>query len=114
MAFDLRAMRLYWKTAGNSQLRYVDLKDFDFSCRTPVEVLDINSSGSGNMRTAFVPYTVALNRGLVTRTYALYNESSDYIGRQYSQETIDGIIAFPESTLCTSATDSKPDSRPQE
>lgn len=114
MASDPRAMRLYWKTAVNSQLRYVDLKDFDFSCRTPVEVLDINSSGSGNMRTAFVPYTVALNRALVTHTYALYNESSDYLGKQYSQETIDGIIAFPESTLCTPATDSKPDSRPQE
>jgi choloylglycine hydrolase len=110
MAFDVRAMRLYWKTAGNSQRRHVDLKDFDFSCRTPVEVLDLNGSGSSNMRTAFVPYTVALNRALVTRTYALYNASSDYLGRQYSQETIDGIIAFPESTICMSATDGKVDS----
>jgi penicillin V acylase-like amidase (Ntn superfamily) len=109
MAFDVRAMCLYWKTAENSQLRYVDLKDFDFSCRTAVEVLDINTSATGNVRTAFVPYTVALNHDLVTRTYSLYNQYSDYIGRQYSRETIDGIIAFPESTICMPPTDRKLD-----
>jgi penicillin V acylase-like amidase (Ntn superfamily) len=100
MAFDVRAMRLYWKTSGNSQLRYVDLKDFDYSCRTPVKVLDINSSDTGNVRDAFVPYTTAFNRNLVTRTYAHYNQYSDYLGKPYSQDTIDGIIAFPETTLC--------------
>jgi penicillin V acylase-like amidase (Ntn superfamily) len=100
MAFDLRAMRLYWKTSENSQLRYVDLKDFDFSCRTKVEVLDINSSHTGNVRAAFVPYTAAFNRDLVTRTYTLYNQYSHYLGKSYSQDTIDGIIAFPDSTIC--------------
>jgi hypothetical protein len=114
MAFDVHAMRLYWKTTENSQLRYVDLKDFDFSCRTAVEVLDINCSDIGNVRTAFVPYTVAFNRNLVTRTYSVYNRYSDYMGRQYSRETIDGIIAFPESTICMSATDRKSDLRRQE
>jgi choloylglycine hydrolase len=114
MAFDVRAMRLYWKTAENTRLRYVDFKDFDFSCRTDVEVLDINSSDTGNVRTAFVPYTVAFNRDLVTRTYSLYDQYSDYIGRRYSQETIDGIIAFPESTICMSATDGKVDSHREE
>jgi penicillin V acylase-like amidase (Ntn superfamily) len=114
MAFDVRAMRLYWKTAENSHLRYVDFKDFDFSCRTNVEVLDINSSDAGNVRTAFVPYTVDFNRKLVTRTYSLYNQYSDYIGRQYSQDTIEGIIAFPESTICMSATDRKLDFHQQE
>ena len=107
MAFDVRALRLYWKTAEKGQLRHVDLRDFDFSCRTPVEVLDINNSGTGNVRAAFVPYTVALNRDLVTRTYSLYNQHSGYLGRRYSQETIDGIIAFPERTICMPGTDNR-------
>ncbi len=111
MAFDVRALRLYWKTAGNQRLRYVDLQDFDFSCRTAVQVLDINGAGAGNVRTAFVPYTVARNRDLVTRTYSVYNQHSDGLGRRYSQEIIDGIVAFPDSTICMPESEGKPNSR---
>ena len=103
MAFDVKAMRLYWKTMSNNQLRYVDLKDFDFSCQTGVEVLDVNAGDTGNVRTAFSPYTVAFNREQVTRMYSLYNQHSDFIGKQYSQDMIDGIIAYPESTICDAA-----------
>ena len=100
MAFDVRAKRVYWKTLSNSQLRHVDLKDLDFSCKTDVEVLDINDAGAGNVRSAFVPYTIDFNRKFVTRIYALYNDYSDYIDTEYSQERIDGIIAYPDTTLC--------------
>jgi hypothetical protein len=98
--YDVRAIRCYWKTILNSQVRYVDFTDFDFSCRTEVEVLDINSADTGNVRSAFVPYTTAFNRDMVTRTYTLYNQYSYLIGRQFSEDTINGIIAFPESTIC--------------
>ncbi len=100
MAYDVHARRLYWKTMSNSQLRYFDFKDFDFSCQTDVEVLDINGAGTGNVRAAFVPYTIDFNRDFVTRIYSLYNQYSDFIGKSYSQDTIDGIIAYPESTIC--------------
>ena len=100
LAFDVNTLRISWKTFSNNKLRYVDFKDFDFSCQTDVEVLDVNGGDTGNVRTAFAPYTVAFNREQVTRIYALYNQHSDFIGKQYSQDTIDGIIAFPESTIC--------------
>jgi choloylglycine hydrolase len=100
MAFDVHARRLYWKTMSNSKLRHVDIKDFDFSCKTDVEVLDIDDGDTGNVHTAFIPYTVEFNRKYVTGIYSLYNQHSDIIGKQYSQDIIDGIIAFPESTIC--------------
>ena len=62
--------------------------------------MDINEGDTGNVRAAFVAYTIELNRKFVTRIYSLYNEYSDFIGKTYSQETIDAIIAFPESTVC--------------
>ena len=99
MAYDVKNMRIYWKTMSNSELRHVDLKDFDFSCKTDVEVLDINKGRTGNVRDAFTPYTVDFNREQVTRIYALYNQYSDFIGKEYSQDTIDGIIAYPETTI---------------
>jgi len=100
LAFDVNAMRITWKTHSNNKLRYVDFKDFDFSCKTDVKVMDINEGDTGNVHAAFVPYTTELNREFVTRIYALYNEYTDFIGKTYSQETIDGIIAYPESTIC--------------
>ncbi|MBN1123947.1 MAG: linear amide C-N hydrolase [Sedimentisphaerales bacterium] len=100
LAFDANAMRITWKTQSNNQLRYVDFKDFDFSCQTAVKILDINDGSTGDVYVSFMPYTVEFNRKFVTRIYALYNEYSDYLGQEYSQEKIDGIIAFPESTLC--------------
>ena len=100
MAYDVRAMRISWKTQTNDKLRYVDFKDFDFSCKTDVKVLDINNTATGDVHASFMPYTVAFNRKFVTRIYALYNEYSDYLGKEYSQERIEGIIAFPDSTIC--------------
>ena len=100
MAFDVKAKRCYWRTILNDKSRYVDIKDFDFSCKTDVEVLDINNASTGNVRAAFVPYTIEFNRKFVTRIYSLYNQYSDFIGKTYSQDTIDAIIAFPESTIC--------------
>ena len=100
MAFDVKSKRLYWKTMSNSRLRNVDLKDFDFSCQSEVKVLDINEGIAGNVHAEFVPYTIDFNRKYVTRIYALYNQYSDFIAQEYSQERIDGIIAYPESTIC--------------
>jgi penicillin V acylase-like amidase (Ntn superfamily) len=96
VVFDVHAMRLYISTAQNSQLRYLELKDFDFSCQTDVEVLDINSGDTGNVRSAFVPYTTTLNSALVKHAYEVY---SSY-GFTTPEETINEIIAFPESTSC--------------
>lgn len=78
MAYDVRARRYYWKTQTNSNVRYFDIRDFDFSCGTNVEVLDVNSSDSGNVRATFVPYTTDFNRDLVRRTYVLYNRCGSY------------------------------------
>lgn len=100
LAFDVKASRITWKTRSNDKLRYVDFKDFDFSCLTDVMVMDINHGDAGNVSSEFVPYTVEFNRKFVTRIYELYNEYSDYLGSEYSQERINGIIAFPDTTIC--------------
>jgi MYXO-CTERM domain-containing protein len=94
--FDVRAMRLYLSTVQNSELRYLDFKDFDFSCQTDVQVLDINSPGSGNIRSSFVPYTTSFNREMVKRTYDIY---ASY-GRPTPENEIERIIAFPDTTTC--------------
>jgi penicillin V acylase-like amidase (Ntn superfamily) len=94
--FDLTASRLYLSTAKNADVRYFDINSFDYSCLTDVDVLDINGEGSGDVRSRFVPYTTAINRALVEEvydTYASYGDSTP-------KETIEELIAFPETTIC--------------
>jgi choloylglycine hydrolase len=96
VVFDLRAMRLYISTVQKRDLRYLDMKDFDFSCQTAVEVLDINGPGAGNIRSSFVPYTTEFNRMMVKRTYDIY---SSY-GSTTAEDVIEKTITFPETTTC--------------
>ena len=94
--FDIPASRLYLSTARNSNVRYFDMKSFDYSCLTNVDVLDINGEGSGDVRSKFVPYTTAINRAFVEEVYNTY---ASY-GHPTDQEAIDEIIAFPDTTIC--------------
>ncbi len=98
--FDPRAQRMSFTSFDNSKLRYVDLKDFDFSCQSPVEVFDLSSGDEGNVRSAFVPYTSKFNDELVDYIFGVYQSA----GIPTSDELIKSIKAFPESTTCMAGT----------
>jgi len=46
IVYDIKHFRIYFRTSVNYHIRYLDLKSFDFSCATPVKVLDINANFS--------------------------------------------------------------------
>ena len=94
---DPRAQRMSFTSFDNSKMRYLDLKDFDFSCRTQVEVFDLSKGEAGNVRSAFVPYTSSSNAELVDYIFGVYKSA----GIPTSDELIEKIKAFPESTTCT-------------
>jgi hypothetical protein len=80
----------------NSKLRCLDLKDFDFSCKTPVEVFDVSSGDAGNVRSAFVSHASKFNDELVDYIFGIYKDH----GIPTSDELIAKIKAFPKSTTC--------------
>ncbi|MDP6565349.1 MAG: linear amide C-N hydrolase [Alphaproteobacteria bacterium] len=65
IVYDLTAGDVHFKTGTNEQPRRFTLTNFDFSCRTPVRMLDVTAPGSGVVHTAFVDYTRAANRALL-------------------------------------------------
>jgi penicillin V acylase-like amidase (Ntn superfamily) len=93
---DPRAQRMSFYSYDNDKLRYLDLKDFDFSCKTPVEVFEMSKGEAGNVRSAFVPYTSKFNDELVDYTFGSYKD----LGIPPDDELIAKIKAFPESTPC--------------
>jgi penicillin V acylase-like amidase (Ntn superfamily) len=61
LVFDVRTLRVIYTTERNPARRSVSLKDFDLSCNTPAQILDINAPGAGDMRRRFQPYTYEEN-----------------------------------------------------
>ena len=65
IVYELKAGRIHWRTRENRRIRSVALSAFDFSCATPVKLLDIGN-GEGNVARLFADYTPEANRRLVT------------------------------------------------
>jgi penicillin V acylase-like amidase (Ntn superfamily) len=70
IVYDLGAGDVYFKTDTNEAIRRVTVTGFDWSCRTPVQILDVTAQGSGDVATTFVDYTRAANRALLEASYA--------------------------------------------
>ena len=68
IVYDLKAGRVYWRTRQNPEVRSVALGDFNFSCKTPVKMVDVQE-GEGVMAGRFADYTPEANLKLVSSVY---------------------------------------------
>jgi penicillin V acylase-like amidase (Ntn superfamily) len=62
---DMRAGRVYFRTAQARQIKYLDMHQLDFTRAGPVSVVDINRGGSGDVTSAFQQYSAEENWWLV-------------------------------------------------
>jgi hypothetical protein len=69
IVYDLGASEVYFRTVINEAIRRFPVTSFDFSCRTPMKMLDVNAPGSGDVAAAFIDYSRVANRALVEASY---------------------------------------------
>jgi len=55
--FDTKNLRAYFRTFDHPGIKYFDIFDFDPSCNTPVQMLDIQTAGSGDVSSLFEDVT---------------------------------------------------------
>lgn len=65
IVYNLSTGEVYFRTDGNRAIRRVALAGFDFSCVTPVKMLDVTAGAAGDVGAAFVDYSLAANRALI-------------------------------------------------
>lgn len=70
IVYDLSAGEVHFRTEGNRAIRRFALAGFDFSCATPVKMLDMSAGGAGDVDAAFVDYSAAANRALIESAFA--------------------------------------------
>jgi len=104
--YDVKNMRVYWRTVKARNIRYVDFNSFDFSCNTPVKMVDIHTNLGGNARSSFIDFSAELNRNFVTTAIEnLTTEKPDVEefftpGERTAKDLIDGLASFSEQTKC--------------
>jgi penicillin V acylase-like amidase (Ntn superfamily) len=69
IVYDLSSAEIYFRTEGNPAIRRVALAGLDFSCDTPVRMLDVSAGGAGDVGAAFVDYSAAANRALIEAAF---------------------------------------------
>ncbi|MBI4375378.1 MAG: linear amide C-N hydrolase [Elusimicrobia bacterium] len=93
IVYDLAQARIALRLVGQEGLQRLDAAPFDYSCSSPVKVLELDPGLSGNISGRFVDYTRALNRKIVKK-------GLDEAGANFPPQAIEAIAAYPESLPC--------------
>jgi penicillin V acylase-like amidase (Ntn superfamily) len=72
---DISARRVYFRSAKQPTVKYVDLRRLDFSPTGPVKMLDVDTAGAGDMTRTFTNYTLEANEHVVTMFYSMITNS---------------------------------------
>lgn len=94
IVYDIGNLQVFFHTASNPKPRSIDLKRVDFSCKTPVKLVDING-GSGDISGSFHDYTLQANRKLIGDAFG----KTEFL-KTIPAQTIDVIAAYPDSATC--------------
>jgi choloylglycine hydrolase len=95
IVYDVPAGRVYFRTLDSPKIRFFDLGRFDFSCDSPVLILDVNGGFEGDVAGKFVPYSPEANLALVESA----TQQTDFLKDTPAWVT-KALAQYPESTRC--------------
>jgi ankyrin repeat protein/penicillin V acylase-like amidase (Ntn superfamily) len=105
---DLRNRIIYFRTEAVPETRYVCLEALDFGSATPVQILDLDVRGAGDVTERFEAYTFEANRriaeGWVRHVQAMFPDAgeTERLAGGYSWTQVDRYARYPETSLTRS------------
>jgi len=94
IVFDPLNLRVYWRTNHNPAVRWLDLADLNFSCRTPVMVMDVHADGALDVSDRLTPYSHPAS----LRQSLNFVQQFDSVG--FSPLMVDALLRGMESFAC--------------
>ncbi len=92
VVYDSSNRQIYFHPWSDDRIRRINLSALDFSCTTPVKVLDITADLSGEVSNSFADYTKEIELEMISAW-------------GFSDETIEMVLSYPDTTVCTTDTD---------
>ena len=96
IVYDQRRGRIYFRTRKQPELRIIDTTVFDYSCSTPVKILDIDIKENGDLTRQFKNYTRDANRDLIQRAFS----GTDFL-KNVPDSARDRFAEFPDRFVCS-------------
>jgi choloylglycine hydrolase len=93
--YDPLLSRVYFRTRDEEGLKHVDLKNIDFQCHDPMLVLNINTTGQGDVSHKIMPYHHDINRDQIKNAFL----KTPFI-KKAPQEILDHRSMYPETYQC--------------
>ena len=95
IVYDITNFRVSFKTKQQPTRKTVHLKEFQLNCQSPMEIIDINSTNSGDISKFFTTYTTQTNKDLIYKTY----KNTPFL--QYTADYfLNDKAKYPESFRC--------------
>jgi choloylglycine hydrolase len=88
VVYDNANKQILFRSWNSDQIRSIDLNSFDYSCTTPVKVLDITADLSGDVTNNFVDYTKEIDLEMLN-SWGMSQVAKNY------------IVSYPDTTVCT-------------
>lgn len=95
IVYDIKNMKIYFKTVLNRNIKNIELSALDFGCSTPVKMINIDFENPGNVTSAMKNYSYDENRELIEGSYS----NVEFL-KKISSEVKDKTAKYPETLLC--------------
>jgi penicillin V acylase-like amidase (Ntn superfamily) len=93
IVYDISKREIWYRSVESPAVKHLSLRDFDFSCETPVLMLDVNAALEGDVNGAFVPYDHDVNQAMFRTLCARFE-------LEVSAETADRLMQLFEGFDC--------------
>lgn len=95
IVYETKARRIQYKSLAAKSVKMIDLNRLDFSCSTPVKVIDLNKNLSGDISAKLVNYRTEINKSLVIKSF----RNTPFLA-DLPDSIIERVYLHPEETVC--------------
>jgi len=98
IVYDVKNMKMYYRTNKGLNVKHFDFSSFDFSCKKPVMMLDINKDlSSGDVIEYFIPYSKQANKAQIEKALMVIEGMKE---KKTFPEVIERFANYPETVNC--------------
>ena len=69
IVYDQKRGKIHFRTLRSPEIKMIDIRGFDYSCGSPVKILDIDVKEPGDATSRFIDYTRKANRDLIEHSF---------------------------------------------
>lgn len=92
VVYDIRNMKIYFKTTSNPKIRIIDFEKFNFDCKSENLIYDIQSKNKGNINKHFSKLNFDLNKEKILDAMSII--------AQMPQDILDKYFVYYQSCEC--------------